>query len=144
MVTTEYSEAAVEVLGIIDTLEEEEKNKIPEKVIEFLENNKSKEYSPNIDYYDDVEKLQLKDKTRQILAGIYRDYLCNEEEKKEYINILRKNEIEYQNKLNETFKTDNMFKNKINHNQEEHKELVVKQSLFRRILNKIKCIFRKK
>ena len=144
MVTVEYSEAAVEVLGIIETLEEEEKNKIPEEIINFLEENKSKEYNPDIDYYADVEDLKLKEKTKQILAGIYRDYLCNEEEKQEYIKKLRENEIEYQEKLRKEYNTDNLFKK---NNQENNKEttmslVVKKENLFSRIINKIKNFFK--
>ena len=45
MLSSEYCEAAVEVLGILNELEESEFNKIPKKIIEFLENNKSKSYN---------------------------------------------------------------------------------------------------
>ena len=40
MVTKEYREAAVEVLGILNELNDYEFNKIPSKIIEFLEKNK--------------------------------------------------------------------------------------------------------
>ena len=42
MLSSEYCEAAVEVLGILNELEESEFNKIPKKIIEFLENRCSK------------------------------------------------------------------------------------------------------
>ena len=74
MVNNEYKEAAVEVLGILNELEENEFNKIPNKIIEFLENNKSNTYNPTIDFSGNVNEMQLKDKTREILAGIYLDY----------------------------------------------------------------------
>ena len=40
MISVEYSEAAVEVLGILECLKDSDKNKIPKQIIEFLERNK--------------------------------------------------------------------------------------------------------
>ena len=34
--------------------------------------------------------MVLKDKTRDILAGIYLDYLCKESEKQKFIDTIRK------------------------------------------------------
>ena len=45
MINTEYREALVEVLEIINHLEEDEKSKIPSEIVEFYEKNKSKTYS---------------------------------------------------------------------------------------------------
>jgi len=90
MVNLEYSEAIVEVLGILQYLEEEEKSKIPNEIFEYFEKNKSKTYNPNIKYEEDINNLKIKEKTRQILAGLYLDYLCPEEEKKEYGKRFRK------------------------------------------------------
>ena len=104
MLSSEYCEAAVEVLGILNELEESEFNKIPKKIIEFLENNKSKSYKPSIDFSEDVNKMVLKDKTRDILAGIYLDYLCKESEKQKFIDTIRKNALKYQEKIKEQFK----------------------------------------
>ena len=87
MVEAEYSEATVEVLAILDFLEDEDKKKIPNEIIEFLEKNKSKTYNPNIKYEENIDDLKLKKKTKQILAGIYLDYLCDDKEKK---NLLKK------------------------------------------------------
>ena len=69
MVSVEYSEAAVEVLGILDYLEDDDKNRIPREIIEFLEKNKSNTYNPEIDYWDDVRKLKLK-----VLTPYYTSY----------------------------------------------------------------------
>ena len=42
-------DAYVEVLGILDLLDEEQKNRIPKKLKEFFENNKNQDYQVNID-----------------------------------------------------------------------------------------------
>lgn len=77
MVNLEYKQAAVEVLEILDLLTEENKNKIPKEVIDFLEKNKDEDYLFNIneEEIDNIEKLDVKQKTKEILAGIYIDYL---------------------------------------------------------------------
>ena len=142
MVTEEYSEAAVEVLGIIDALEEEEQSKIPKEIIEFLEKNKSETYCPDIDYFDNIETLNLKEKTRQILAGIYLDYLCNEEEREEYTKKLKENEIKYQEELKQIYNTDNLFNNKKNNDNQTTELIIKKETLFNKIIKGIKRLFK--
>ena len=122
MVSVEYSEAVVEVLGILDCLEENDRNKIPNNVLDFFEKNKSETYRPNIDYTADLKDLKLKDKTREIIAGLYIDYLCEEDEKEEYIEKLNQNEIKYQEKLKEKYNPDNIFK-RTNNQEESNKEI---------------------
>lgn len=143
MVSVEYSEAAVEVLGILEYLEEIDKNKIPKEIIEFLERNKSNTYNPEINYWDNVENLNLKQKTRQILAGIYIDYLSSEDEKKEYINKLKQNEIKNQEILKEKYNVDDIFKKKeIVKNQSVELTVLKEEKWFVKIINKIKEIFK--
>lgn len=143
MVSVEYSEAAVEVLGILEYLEDIDKNKIPNEIIEFLENNKSNTYNPEINYWDEIENLNLKQKTRQILAGIYIDYLSSEEEKKEYINKLKQNEIKNQEILKEKYNIDDIFKkNEISKEQVVELTIVKEEKWFIKIINRIKEIFK--
>ncbi|MBP3801922.1 MAG: hypothetical protein J6I85_07905 [Clostridia bacterium] len=143
MVTQEYSEAAVEVLGILNTLEEKEFNKIPREIIEFLENNKSDTYDPDIDYFADVEDLNLKEKTKEIIAGIYLDYFCPESRKQAYSNIIEKNRNKYEEELKETYNSDNIFKKQ---NKEEVKTtemlMVQEEGFLKKVMNKIKGIFK--
>lgn len=147
MVSIEYSEAAVEVLGILNELEDKELKKIPQNIIDFFENNKSKTYNPDIDYTESVEKLSLKEKTREILAGLYLDYLCPEEEKQEYINKLRYNDIKYQEKLKEQYNVDNIFNNrKISNTRIEIEKnaltIAKKENFWIKIIKKLKNIFK--
>ena len=145
MVTVEYSEAAVEVLGVIHCLEEEEQKKIPKFIIRYLEDNQSTTYNPNIDFSDNIENLKLMDKTKQILAGIYMDYLVNEEEREEYNKKLIDNETKYQEELKKSYDVD-VFKNKNNNYKvEENMALIeVKENILSRIIKRIKKIFMKK
>ena len=144
MVSVEYSEAVVEVLGILQELEESDFNKIPTKIIKFFEDNKSTTYYPDIDYTDEVENLKLREKTKEILAGLYVDYLCPENEKEKYLEKLKQNEIKYQEKLKEKYNVDNIFKSKKieNNVQNNNNSLVTirKENIFIKFINKIKEI----
>ena len=144
MINLEYSEAIVEVLGILESLEDEEKSKIPNEIMEFFYENKSDTYNPELDYYDEVENLNLKKKTKEILAGLYIDYLSTEEQKKEFTKKLRENEVKYQNELKEKYNSDDIFKNKKAKTKIENKSLIIvkKENFFDKIIRKIKKIFK--
>ncbi len=79
------------------------------------------------------------------------NYWCeSEEHKKELISRYNDNEQKYQQELREKYNPDNIFKNndKKNSIQEEIIENEValveyKESIFKKIINKIKSIFRK-
>ena len=116
MVTVEYKEAVVEVLGLINEMEETEKSKIPSEIMQFFEENKSETYKPSIDYSEDIKKLKLKEKTKEILAGLYIDYFCEEGKKQEYINKIRMNDVKKQEILKQKYNVDDIFNNKSKQN----------------------------
>lgn len=148
MVSNEYSEAAVEVLGILNELDENDFKKIPKKIIEFLEGNKSNTYNPNIDYSADVNDINLKEKTKEILAGIYLDYLCPDDKKQDFMDNIRKNEAKYQEYASEVYNSNDIFKNKSKINNEEllqekrYPVEVKKEKWYMKIISFIKGIFK--
>ena len=105
--------AYAEVISIIDLLDDELKNKIPNKLRDFFENNKNQNYQVNIDSSISLEQQNLLPETVDILAMLKLNYWCvNEEEKKELMNLLNENEKNYQKELEEKYNIDNLFKNK--------------------------------
>ena len=108
------SQAFAEVYDIIMHLEKDLYNKIPKSFLELLEKNRDKEYKFNIDYLKDINEQYLLQDTRAILALIYRNFLCDEEQRlklKEQEEILLKKS---KKKLYEKYNTDNIFRNKVN------------------------------
>lgn len=95
MVSKEYSEAAVEVLDILQHCDDDIVSRIPQKIIEALQRNKSTIYKSNLDFSVPLDKMNLKSKTRALIAMIYLNYLCDENEKEEMKIILEKNELRY-------------------------------------------------
>lgn len=148
MVSDAYSEAAVEVLDILNHTREEDVNKIPKKFLEFLENNKSKTYISNLDHTKTIKEMNLKPKTEALLGLIYLKYWANDEEKIVFKKRAKEIEIKYQEELREKYNTDNLFKNKktvLNQNnikEETLLQVIQKETFIQRILKKIKGMFR--
>ena len=84
MVSMKYSEAAVEVLDILNHTREDDVKKIPKNFMEFLEDNKSKTYISDLDHTKDIKKMELKTETEALLGLIYMKYWANEEEKNNF------------------------------------------------------------
>ena len=75
----EYKIATTEVLSILEYLPQREVAKIPNKFKEFLKKNSFFDYKPNFDYSLGLDKIELKHKTKLLLAMIYRNYICSKE-----------------------------------------------------------------
>ena len=150
MVSIAYSEAAVEVLDILEHTKKEDVNKIPKKFIEFLEKNKSKTYISNLDHTKTIKEMNLKPKTQALLGLIYLKYWANEEEKIEFRKKAQVNEFNYQKELNEKYNPDNLFKNKNAVNIEKNETIqqtslveIKKETIMQKIISKIKEMFKK-
>lgn len=146
MVSKEYSEAIVEVLDILKYSEDDIINKIPKNLINFWQENKSETYKCSLDHNKPITEMNLKNKTRAIIAMIYLNYLCDGSERKELQLKLKKNEEELRKKYN----MDNTFKRratKIDKSINEEKKYICmieyKESFFKKIINKIKKIFKR-
>ena len=99
--------------------------------------------------------MNLKEKTKDILATIYMKYWCDSQSKANYSNLLKQNENNYQEELREKYNPDNIFKknaqtqniiqNDVSKNNVNSNVAMVeyKESFFNKILNKIKNIFHK-
>ncbi|MEF2619732.1 MAG: hypothetical protein ACLUF5_05375 [Clostridia bacterium] len=138
-------DAYVEVLGILDLLDEEQKNRIPKKLKEFFENNKNQDYQVNIDSNIPLEEQNLLQETVDILAMLKLNYWCtNEKEKEGLLNLLNENEKKYQEELRKKYNPNNLFKDKeskrVIYTNEELSIVKYKESIFKRIKDWLKRI----
>lgn len=148
----EYMEAFTEVNEIIKMMPEELVNKIPNKFREMIEEERDKEYVPNIQ--EPLEKCKLKNETIIILGLIYRDFLCSPEERKRLQEKDAKELAEVQKTIEkenrEKYNLDDIFKNRRQSNtdqtqqsQENNSMIVVKEEKwYQKIFNIIKGIFK--
>lgn len=148
MVSVEFSECITETLDILKHMENSYIEKIPRKFMVFLENNKSTNYISNLDHSKKVNEMILKEKTKDILAIIYMKYWCTEEEKHAYNELLQENEKKYQDELRKKYNVDNIFQKtnqfeKTMQNNITNNVAIVeyKESIFKKLINKIKNIF---
>lgn len=148
MVSQEYSEAIAETLDILEHTQKSDVDKISKKFMEFLKENTSKTYKPQLDYTKNIKDMNLKDKTIGILSIINKKYWCNDEERKEFEEKLKQNEIRHQEVLNEKYDTNKLFKdNKLSEaSNKTSTDLTeyIEYKWYQKLLEKILRIFRKK
>lgn len=143
MSTNEYSIAFSEVLDVLQHSEIEVIEKIPLEIIKKIKEKTCKEYIPR--EKNDCN-FNISEKAKSILAVIYQDYLCDDEEIDEFNQLLLDNEAEYQEQLREKYNPDTLFKNKrasveSSNNAENMQMIEYKDSAFKKIINRIKKLF---
>lgn len=138
-----------EVYQVLNLLGNEYIDKLPKSLFNMLEEKRDTNYNPQ--YTDNIplHKQNIKKETISIMALLHLNYWCeNEREKFELKQILKNNEEKYQEELRNKYNPDNIFK-KYNEDknvaenviQNEVAMVEYKESILRKIINKIKNIF---
>ncbi len=149
-----YNKVITEVLEVLENTEEEIVKKIPQNVIEYLKESADNEYVPNIDFSNDNWEDSVMEETKDILAVIYVDYICSEEERQSFLEEEQKENKRREEEKQEKFNYENLFKRKDNKEKndeeeaqsEEQKQLVDIKTYpwYKRIYYKILEIFGKR
>ena len=144
-----YKMAFSEVYEILNLVSYDLISKIPVKLLKLIELGKDNSYAPNFTTSIGLEEQNLMKETIRILAIIKLNCWCTEKEKKEFISMLNENEKIFQEKSRESYNIDNIFKKAIKEDVVERNEKIdnqvtifeYKESIFKKIINKIKSIF---
>lgn len=134
----------VEVETILEKLDTNYKNKIPNELWEYIKRNKDKNY---LFYYDENNSLinqKLNTDTVALLTYINMEYLLNENQKKDIKQILTNDEAILEQKKKELYNPDNLFKNKATKIDTVENSVAMvkyKESLFAKIKNWFKRTF---
>ena len=138
-----------EVYKILNLLDEEYRRRVPDKVRTFFDEERLKDYEPEINTDTPLIDQNLKRETIVLLAILNLNYWCETpEEKQEILDELSNNEKE-KKELLEKYNPDNLFNKKQNKANEEpmqeSTELIgYKETNFViKLLNKIKQLFKK-
>lgn len=111
MVNTRYANAFKEVDYYLKGIREEDIEKIPNKLKEFIKENASESYLVDFDYNKPLSEITISKEAKGIISIICLNYWCeNEEEKREYLGLLNTNEQEYQRILRGKYNPENIFK----------------------------------
>ncbi len=146
MIEAKYSEAAVEVLDILNYTDKEDVKKIPQSFIKFLSEIANKNYKANFNYNGPISGLNLRKQTRELLGFIYITWWCDEKDRNKFKSVIQSDnsKIEKTEKM-ENYNIDDIFKNK-----KELKSNVITQdiakeeNIFKKIINKILSFFTNK
>lgn len=136
-----------ELSEILKMMEPKEVNKIPKKLLEVIEKEKSNTYIPNYSSKIELNSQNIKKETLAMLALLYINYWCEDEnEKKEYLKLIEENEQKYRQQIRE--KTDIKYitrTQKIEKNNVPEQELAVvkNKSFIKNVIEKIKSVLKK-
>ena len=149
-----------EVYSILNMLGDNYINLLPDKLYNFIKENKNANYSPIYDINIPLSKQNIKKRTASFLCMLHYKYWCKTDaEKTKVIEILDDNE----EKIKEKYNYDNIFinnrkseniksesavtseNNKIEENnsiQESTSLKEIKENIFKKLINFIKKFFR--
>ncbi len=141
----ELKKAYSEVYKIINLMDREYIEKIPEKIRKLFKEQKDENYVPQIDVNIPLLKQNLQSRTLSILAMINLDYWCeSEEERNELLKIYDENDKIKENKARIQYNPNELFQKCENKNEKmkiiEYKE----KNLFSKIIEKIMKKFSKR
>ena len=149
----EYSEAAVEVLDILNHTAREDVELIPQSFIKFLTDISSKNYKVQFNHEQPVNGMNLRKQTRELLGFIYITWWCNKEDRDKYKNLIHEGNIKKE-EIREQYDANDLFKNKkeieqvINKPEEIRQEKSIteykKENIFKKFINKILKFFKVK
>ena len=140
-----------EIYEILNLMEDEDKERVPQEVRDFFEEQRMKEYKPKIRTDIPLTEQNLKRETVVLLTILVINYWCDsEEEKQSFIDELEKNE-KIKKELQEKYNPDNLFKNRkktkedVVMEQVENVEMIqYKENLFTKLKKWFEKIFNKK
>jgi len=146
MTNTRNQEAMAETIYYLKGIKDEDIKKIPKEIINYLNENASKEYKCDFDYNKPLKELKLLPETRGIIGLICYKYWCTtEEEKRKYIEKIQENEKKHKENIAIKYNKAHLFKSEKNEDDYKNtKQLNIetyKESIFKKIIKRIKNFF---
>lgn len=134
----------VEVEYILKKLDDKYLNKIPQEIWDYIQENKDKDYIFNYDENKTLVEQNLSIDTISILTYINMEYLLGEEQKKEMIEFLRKDEMIAEQEKAKLYNPDDLFKNRKESKQQETSLVEVKiEKWYEKVFAFFKNMFKK-
>ena len=133
-----------EVYQIIQLLDDDLRNKLPDEVVLFFKENRDLEYEPYFNKYEVLENQKVLNETINVLAFLKLKYWCTTDEEKIFLKQLEENDVEQTDDY-ETILKQNYYQ-KYNREivqkaQGEEKSLTSKSSLWTKIRSFFKNLF---
>ena len=143
----ELSQRLIEVECVLNKMEEKYKKKIPKEFFEFMNKNKDINYKFQYDDSKSIIENNLHIDTISLLTYININFLLDNESKQEMIALLNEDEIIADEQKRRQYNPDSIFKNRIDkhieHTSENLKMIEYRESVFRKIISKIRKLLNK-
>ena len=143
----DYSNAYTEVYTIINNLDEEELNKIPEEVQEAISTHRNTEYFYELNEELDLQNQPMLPETKALLFNLFRDYLSTPEQREKIKRMQAEDRRKLEEKKKQEYGEIDIFKTKEqaeNNIEDIHPAIKQKESIFTKIVSFIKKIFARK
>lgn len=146
-----YKDAFAEVYVILEYLDEEDYEKIPEDLLKVIEKNRNKEYKYEMNDEFDLAKQPMLIETKAILFNIFRDYLSTPEQKEKIIKMQKEDMAKLNKKKSEEFEKGMAKKQifeiakEVEEGEKEPTSLVEvkKESFWKKVLDKVNKLIKK-
>ena len=142
-----YKIALAEVDSILSYTDSKILEKIPKSFQQFVKENKEKDYTVTIHKGVSLEQQNISKEAKAILALLYRDYICDKEERKRLIEEENKEKKIIEQQKHEKYAID--FEKRKENNHEEKEEInlmpiLSKDKWYKKIIQKLKRILYRK
>lgn len=148
-----YAQVLTEVDEILSHVDPSLMEKVPENLLEQIHSKKDTNYEFTYDKTKSLANQDVFDETKHLVSAIYLNYMCKEENKKELFSVILENDRRYEEELRKRYSADNIFAKKedaspeikeevVENNEETAVTEIKKESIFKRIINKIISFFK--
>lgn len=145
MNNNELSQSMYEVSVILENTDRKLIQKIPEKVLNTIKQTAKKQVEFKYNRARKLKDQEISNTARGILALIYRDYFCSEEQRKIYNEyyVTAREQVEIEK--SEKYSVDKIFSKSNNEQEIEQSTALIpyeKESIWTKIKNKLIRLFR--
>ena len=145
MTNVELKNTLFEVSVILKNIDKNLSNKIPERLKEYIETNKSLSHNFMYDYDKSLSEQRMLKTTEKYLTMLFLRYWCTNEEKTKVLDAMKRNEEKYQKEIKEKYNPNNLFKKSNVENVKKEVALVEvkEEKWYQKILTFFRKLFRK-
>ncbi len=145
MTNVELKNTLFEVSVILKNIDKNLSNKIPERLKDYIEKNKSQNHNFMYDYDKSLSEQRMLKTTEKYLIMLFLRYWCTNEEKTKVLDEMKRNEEKYQKEIKEKYNPNNLFKKSNVENVKKEVALVEvkEEKWYQKILIFFRKMFRK-
>ena len=142
--TNNLNQAMYEVNIILNNTDKSLVQLIPEKVLNFIKENAQKQKEFIYDKNKRLKDQEISNITREVIALIYRDYFCTEEQRKRYNDYYKKLKEQLELEKRDLYNVEKMFKKNSQTKSEEITDLkpYKKETIWTKLKNIFLNLFR--